>query len=151
MAKHHFYLQADWPGKRNDIGRIESGNLKTEISIPKEMEGPGAGTNPDEMLLGAAATCYIITLAAMMERSGLEKESLTMESEAVVDVTGGVFTYEKIIHRPLIRLPKEAAQKEAELAERLAKKAETSCMISRAVQGNVAIELEPKIVVSKAD
>ncbi|MBU8781931.1 OsmC family protein [Bacillus licheniformis] len=143
MAKHHFYLQADWPGKRNDIGRIESGNLKTEISIPKEMDGPGAGTNPDEMLLGAAATCYIITLAAMMERSGLEKESLTMESEAVVDVTGGVFTYEKIIHRPLIRLPKEAAQKEAELAERLAKKAETSCMISRAVQGNVAIELEP--------
>ncbi|MEN2451202.1 OsmC family protein, partial [Bacillus sp. JR_15] len=128
MAKHHFYLQADWPGKRNDIGRIESGNLKTEISIPKEMDGPGAGTNPDEMLLGAAATCYIITLAAMMERSGLEKESLTMESEAVVDVTGGVFTYEKIIHRPLIRLPKEAAQKEAELAERLAKKAETSCM-----------------------
>ncbi|OLF86669.1 YMAD protein [Bacillus licheniformis] len=151
MAKHHFYLQADWPGKRNDIGRIESGNLKTEISIPKEMDGPGAGTNPDEMLLGAAATCYIITLAAMMERSGLEKESLTMESEAVVDVTGGGFTYEKIIHRPLIRLPKEAAQKEAELAERLAKKAETSCMISRAVQGNVAIELEPKIVVSKAD
>ncbi|TWM87982.1 hypothetical protein CHCC14598_0152 [Bacillus licheniformis] len=151
MAKHHFYLQADWPGKRNDIGRIESGNLKTEISIPKEMDGPGAGTNPDEMLLGAAATCYIITLAAMMERSGLEKESLTMESEAVVDVTGGVFTYEKIIHIPLIRLPKEAAQKEAELAERLAKKAETSCMISRAVQGNVAIELEPKIVVSKAD
>lgn len=151
MARHHFYLQADWPGKRNDIGRIESGNLKTEISIPKEMDGPGAGTNPDEMLLGAAATCYIITLAAMMERSGLEKESLTMESEAVVDVTGGVFTYEKIIHRPLIRLPKEAAQKEAELAERLAKKAETSCMISRAVQGNVAIELEPKIVVSKAD
>ncbi|MBU8682289.1 OsmC family protein [Bacillus haynesii] len=151
MAKHHFYLQADWPGKRNDIGRIESGNLKTEISIPKEMDGPGAGTNPDEMLLGAAATCYIITLAAMMERSGLEKESLTMESEAVVDVTGGVFTYEKIIHRPLIRLPKEAAEKEVELAERLAEKAETSCMISRAVQGNVAIELEAKIVVSKAD
>ncbi|MED1126536.1 OsmC family protein [Bacillus paralicheniformis] len=151
MAKHHFYLQADWPGKRNDIGRIESGNLKTEISIPKEMAGPGAGTNPDEMLLGAAATCYIITLAAMMERSGLEKESLTMESEAVVDVTGGVFTYEKIIHRPLIRLPKEAAEKEVQLAERLAEKAETSCMISRAVQGNVAIELDPKIVVSKAD
>lgn len=151
MAKHHFYLQADWPGKRNDIGRIESGNLKTEISIPKEMAGPGAGTNPDEMLLGAAATCYIITLAAMMERSGLEKESLTMESEAVVDVTGGVFTYEKIIHRPLIRLPKEAAEKEVQLAGRLAEKAETSCMISRAVQGNVAIELDPKIVVSKAD
>ncbi|QHZ46928.1 OsmC family protein [Bacillus sp. NSP9.1] len=149
MAKHHFYLQADWPGKRNDVGRIESGNLKTDISIPNEMDGPGAGTNPDEMLLGAAATCYIITLAAMMERSGLEKEELTMESEAVVDVTNGVFTYEKIIHRPLIRLQKGASEKEVTLARRLAEKAETSCMISRAVQGNVAIELEPEIIVGK--
>ncbi|MFN2747209.1 OsmC family protein [Bacillus sp. z60-18] len=149
MAKHHFYLQADWPGKRNDVGRIESGNLKTDISIPNEMDGPGAGTNPDEMLLGAAATCYIITLAAMMERSGLEKEELTMESEAVVDVTNGVFTYEKIIHRPLIRLQKGASEKEVTLARKLAEKAETSCMISRAVQGNVAIELEPEIIVGK--
>ena len=59
------------------------------------MDGPGAGTNPDEMLLGAAATCYIITLAAMLERSGIHQEALTMESEAIVDVTNGVFTYEK--------------------------------------------------------
>lgn len=72
MADHHFYLKANWPGNRNDVGTIESGNLITSISIPKEMDGPGEGTNPDEMLLGAAATCYIITLAAMMERSGLE-------------------------------------------------------------------------------
>ena len=71
---------------RNDIGNIEAGNLVTKISIPSEMEGPGVGTNPDEMLLGAAATCYIITLAAMMERSHLEKEQLTMESEGIVDV-----------------------------------------------------------------
>ena len=61
MAKHHFYLKANWPGNRNDVGDIKSGRLETAVSIPKEMDGPGEGTNPDEMLLGAAATCYIIT------------------------------------------------------------------------------------------
>ncbi len=76
MAEHLFHLKADWPGLRNDIGTIDAGNLKTKVSIPPEMDGPGIGTNPDEMLLGAAATCYIITLAAMMERSKLEKDSL---------------------------------------------------------------------------
>ena len=145
MAEHHFYLKADWPGNRNDIGTIESGNLKTEISIPNEMDGPGVGTNPDEMLLGAAATCYIITLAAMMERSKLEKVSLTMESEAIVDVTNGIFTYKKIIHRPMIILKKNASEKDISLATRLAKKAETSCMITRAIQGNVEVELEETI------
>ena len=69
MTEHLFHLKANWPGNRNDIGEIRAENLQTRVSIPKEMEGPGEGTNPDEMLLGAAATCYIITLAAMMERS----------------------------------------------------------------------------------
>ncbi|WP_252503021.1 OsmC family protein [Sporosarcina sp. Marseille-Q4943] len=144
MAEHRFYLKADWPGLRNDIGTIETLNLKTEVSIPTEMEGPGIGTNPDEMLLGAAATCYIITLAAMMERSGVEKKSLTMQSIGVVDFTNGVVTYKKIIHKPEIVLAEGMADKR-NVVERLALKAETSCMISRALQGNVEVKVEPSI------
>lgn len=142
MAEHHFHLKADWHGLRNDVGEIETGNLQTKISIPPEMDGPGIGTNPDEMLLGAAATCYIITLAAMMERSKLAKKGLTMASEGIVDVTNGVISYKKIIHRPKIILESNATEREINLAQRLAEKAETSCMISRAIKGNVAIELE---------
>jgi peroxiredoxin-like protein len=146
MAEHHFHLNADWPGLRNDIGTIDAGNLKTKISIPPEMDGPGIGTNPDEMLLGAAATCYIITLAAMMERSKLEKVALTMESVGVVDVTNGVITYKKIIHKPQILLKQDATVKDEVLAHKLAEKAETSCMISGAIKGNVEIELETTVI-----
>lgn len=145
MALHSFHLKADWPGLRNDVGEIESGNLKAQISIPPEMDGPGVGTNPDEMLLGAAATCYIITLAAMMQRSQLEKESLTMESEGIVEVEKGVITYKKIIHRPQVVLKTDASEKDIELANRLAEKAESSCMISRAIKGNVELELQANI------
>ncbi|HJF31703.1 MAG TPA: OsmC family protein [Sporosarcina psychrophila] len=145
MAEHYFHLKADWPGLRNDSGTIDAGNLKTEVSIPPEMDGPGIGTNPDEMLLGAAATCYIITLAAMMERSKLEKVALTMESVGVVDVTNGVITYKKIIHKPRIVLKQDATEKDEALALKLAEKAETSCMISRAVKGNVEIELDATV------
>jgi peroxiredoxin-like protein len=148
MAEHVFHLKASWPGLRNDSGEIEAGNLKTKVSIPPEMDGPGIGTNPDEMLLGAAATCYIITLAAMLERSKLQKEVLTMESEGIVDVTKGVFTYKKIIHRPYIVLTAGAVEKDIELARKLARKAETSCMISRAIQGNVVIELQAMVEVA---
>jgi peroxiredoxin-like protein len=145
MAEHRFHLKASWPGLRNDVGEIEAGNLKTKVSIPPEMEGPGVGTNPDEMLLGAAATCYIITLAAMMERSHLEKVDLTMESEGIVDVTKGVITYKKIIHRPLIILKNGASERDIQLAQKLAEKAEKSCMISRAIQGNVELELLARV------
>lgn len=145
MAEHLFHLKADWPGGRNDTGTIESGQLKTKVSIPPEMDGPGIGTNPDEMLLGAAATCYIITLAAMLERSRIEKTALTMESVGVVDVTNGVITYKKIIHKPHIVLTKDATEKDVERVQKLAEKAEQSCMISRAIRGNVEVGLEVKI------
>ncbi|MGD6967466.1 OsmC family protein [Rossellomorea vietnamensis] len=146
MAEHHFHLTANWPGLRNDIGDIETKNMKTAISIPKEMDGPGIGTNPDEMLLGAAATCFIITLAAMMERSRLDKSDLTLKSEGIVDVTKGIITYKKIIHKPLITLKKEATDKELNLARKLAEKAEASCMITRAIKGNVEVELQAEVV-----
>jgi peroxiredoxin-like protein len=147
MSQHTFYLKADWPGLRNDVGTIETKNLQTKVSIPPEMDGPGVGTNPDEMLLGASATCYIITLAAMMERNQLSKVSLTMESEGIVDVTNGVITYQKIIHRPKIVLNHDASIKDLTLAQRLAEKAESSCMISRALKGNVEIDLQADILV----
>ncbi|MEK4028183.1 OsmC family protein [Pseudobacillus sp. FSL P4-0506] len=151
MTLHSFHLKAHWPGLRNDVGKIETGNLQTKVSIPPEMDGPGIGTNPDEMLLGAAATCYIITLAAMMERSHLEKDSLTMESEGIVEVINGIITYKTIIHRPIIVLNSQATDREVSLAKKLAEKAEKSCMISRALKGNVDIQLEPSIELGLSD
>ena len=144
MALHSFHLTADWPGLRNDVGTIETANLHTQISIPPEMDGPGIGTNPDEMLLGAAATCYIITLAAILERSKIEKLHLSMTSEGMVDVTNGIITYKKIIHRPYLIIQSE---EDLDKAHKIAQKAEGTCMISRALKGNVEIELEAKIEV----
>ncbi|GGN95700.1 OsmC family protein [Saccharibacillus kuerlensis] len=146
---HIFRLQADWNGGRNSTGTIESGQLKTEISIPESMGGPGVGTNPDEMLLGAAATCYIITLAAMLERSSIGVESLTLDSEAVVDVTNNIFTYKSITHRPLLVLTGGQDEEARTKAEKLAYKAESSCMITRALQGNVEVSAEPTITVGE--
>ena len=142
MALHHFHLKADWSGGRNEVGWIEADKLKTKISIPKEMDGPDVGTNPDEMLLGAAATCYIISLAAMIERSNLPLKEMNMDSEGIVDVTDGVFTYQKIIHKPRVVLGKSAAENDLKKLNQLVKKAEKSCMISKAIQGNVELELQ---------
>ncbi|WP_010648450.1 OsmC family protein [Oceanobacillus massiliensis] len=145
MAEHHFHLKADWPGGRNSEGYIEAGNLKTKISIPQEMDGPGIGTNPDEMLLGAAATCYVITLAAMIERAKLPLKEMSHESEGIVDVTNGIITYKKIIHRPTVLLKETATEEHYSKLKKLVEKAEKSCMISRAIQGNVVLELQATI------
>lgn len=140
--QHSFHMQLQWNGGRNDVGILQAERLQTQISIPPEMDGPGIGTNPDEMLLGAAATCYIITLAAMLERANVPA-TLQMNSEGVVDVTNGVFTYESIQHNVTIRLEQDQ-QDVKQRARRLAIKAEETCMISKALKGNVEIGLNIK-------
>src|SRR5699024_9343048 len=145
MAEHHFHLKAEWPGARNSEGYIEAGNLQSKVSIPPEMDGPGVGTNPDEMLLGAAATCYVITLAAMIERTKLPLQEMYLDSEGIVDVTNGVITYKKIIHKQKVILQEDSSEADHKKLEKLVEKAEKSCMISRALRGNVAIELQPNL------
>ncbi|MUV38624.1 uncharacterized protein JNUCC1_02478 [Lentibacillus sp. JNUCC-1] len=145
MAEHTFRLKADWPGGRNSVGRIAAGHLQTQISIPPEMDGPGVGTNPDEMLLGAAATCYIITLAAMIERADLPLQEMELQSEGIVDVTKGVITYKQIIHKPVIALTSAAGEQDYVKLNTLIEKAEANCMISRAVRGNVDVSVSPTI------
>lgn len=143
---HHFQLQTTWTGGRNDSATIHAGNLQTAVSIPKNMGGPGIGTNPDEMLLGAAATCYIITLAAMLERSGIDAQ-IDLQSHAQVDVTNGVFTYKRITHMPTITLAVKTEARKRDVAQRYAQKAEETCMISKALRGNVDIDVRAIVTV----
>lgn len=148
MTEHLFHLTARWPGERNAVGDIKAGNLQTNVSIPKEMDGPGIGTNPDEMLLGAAATCYMITLAALLERAHIQTNTQTLQSVGTVDVTNGVFTYKKIVHKPTITLMPDATAAQIERVNRFAIKAEETCMISKALRGNVQLEVEATIQVA---
>ena len=136
--EHIFNLSIDWTGGRNGTGSLEARDLKTSVSIPIEMNGPNVGTNPDEMLLGASATCYIITLAMLLEKSKIDVTSLIVESKATVDVTNGIYTFKQIIHRPTIvtSLLEERLQNKIQT---LAVKAEETCMISKALKGNVEI------------
>lgn len=144
MVQHKFNMILTWSGGRNGAGNLTASKLHTIISIPPEMNGPGIGTNPDEMLLGAAATCYLITLATLLENSKVPVLDLSMQAQGFVDVTNGVFTYERIVHKPTI-LVKDLTEREQRRIQRIAEKAEKTCMISKALQGNVRIECQIEI------
>ncbi|UOF92440.1 SACOL1771 family peroxiredoxin [Fodinisporobacter ferrooxydans] len=144
MDQHHFRLTANWDGGRNGVGALEIGNLKSAISAPKELDGPGTGTNPEEMLMGAAATCYLITLAAILEKRALPVRKLTMETEGIVSTVGGTH-FEQIIHHPHIVLAADATEEQVETANAAILRAEKACMISKALSGNVEVKAIPTV------
>ncbi len=100
---------------------------------------------PDEMLLGAASTCYIITYAAMLERSYRKGEL----DHAIGSVSGCyewcILPIRKSFIAPHLYWCRVLLKKVVEKAGRLAEKAETSWYDFRAIKGNVAVELIAEI------
>lgn len=135
--EHIFKAQARYTGGYESSGTLETKNLNTAISIPSSMGGTEIGTNPDEMLLGAATTCFIISLSVLMQRNQLSLVDLRVDSAAHIDVTNGIFTYQSISYDVHIVTTEDDSKHP--LIERLVHKAEENCMITRALKGNVKV------------
>src|SRR5699024_673239 len=132
-------------GGRNSVGEMNVGQMTTKVSIPKKMDGPEVGTNPSDMLLGAAGGCYLMTLAAMIERAELPLQEIGLKSEGIVDIINGVITYKKVSQRPTVILTDEATEQERNKLQRISVQADRHGIVSRAVEGNITIELETYI------
>ncbi|HEH8621273.1 TPA: SACOL1771 family peroxiredoxin [Staphylococcus aureus] len=145
MHQHDFKVQTSWQGGRNNVGNVRGDILSENISIPASLGGVGIGTNPDEMLVSAASSCYIISLAATLERAKFTDISIEQQSIGTACLNNGKFSMSKIVHHPHFEIPSDQI---AQLEKRLPKLitiADNNCMISNAVRNNVDIKIYPII------
>ncbi|HCU8398441.1 TPA: OsmC family protein [Staphylococcus aureus] len=145
MHQHDFKVQTSWQGGRNNVGNVQGDILSENISIPASLGGVGIGTNPDEMLVSAASSCYIISLAATLERAKFTDISIEQQSIGTACLNNGKFSMSKIVHHPHIEILSDQI---AQLEKRLPKLitiADNNCMISNAVRNNVDIKIYPII------
>lgn len=146
MPNHDFIVATQWSGGRDEVGRVTGDVINEAISIPASLGGQGTGTNPDEMLVAAASSCYIISLAAALERARFTSISINQQSIGTASLENGKFKMERITHQPQISVSSsEKAQLEKRL-DSLLKIADNNCMISNSIRGNVEIKIEPTVL-----
>ena len=137
MHQHDFKVQTSWQGGRNNVGNVQGDILSENISIPASLGGVGIGTNPDEMLVSAASSCYIISLAATLERAKFTDISIEQQSIGTACLNNGKFSMSKIPSDQIAQLEKRLPK--------LITIADNNCMISNAVRNNVDIKIYPII------
>jgi peroxiredoxin-like protein len=147
METFEFTLKAAWQGGRTGQGRLNTEGMSLDISLPAALSGPGIGANPDELLLAAAANCYMITLAAILEKREPGVAGFELDSQATVELDGGRLSFKKIVHRPRIAL-EDADETKRQAVEQYTHRAEKACMVSQALRGNVEITVEPEVVIA---
>lgn len=146
MATHEYAAAVTWKGGREGQGSIEADRLQTPVSVPPEFQGPGNGTNPEELLTSSIAACYTMTFAIIAQNRKIPVAGLRTEATGEVEQAGAQFTYKKVTLRPRIELEGGASSELRKLAEDMAHKADAYCIITNAVRGKVEILVEPTIV-----
>ncbi|MEH7222755.1 OsmC family protein [Bacillus sp. JJ1566] len=141
-----FIVKGTWTGNRNGEGTITTDGLETAVSAPKQLDGPGIGANPEELLIAAATNCYMLTLAAILSNRDLEYTHLEVETEGTVGKDGKRLVFEKIVHKPVIFVNQADEELQEKLIQ-LAHRAEKACFISQTLKGNVEITAEPVVQV----
>ncbi len=141
MAELKTNVNAVWNGGTTGNGILKAAYLDTKIAIPTDLKGSGNGTDPKELLVSSATTCYIATLTSILENRKLPIIKHIVNSEATI--SDNVFT---ITHNPQIVLSNEATKAQIQSAERAIVGADRACEVGNLLKkAGVIIETKGNV------
>ena len=142
MSEHVFELNAEWRGDFKGSGKFTAGGLSYDVSIPTAFGGVGTGTNPEELLLAAAANCYMIMLNINLQKQKIGFESIQLKSKAVFAIVGGALQMSSLTHQPKVIVAADTAQDVMDKIQATFAKADEACMVSQLLHDKVKITIE---------
>jgi len=139
---HRFELRGNWSG---DLGRGSiglGGAQAVAISVPATFGGTGPGTNPEELLLASALSCYMMTLARVLDGRGLRGVAVEATIVGEVTRTKGGLHFDRIRLRPRVATEGMGEDDRQRVATAL-RDAEEACFIAQTLRPVIPYVLEP--------
>ena len=135
---------AAWEGKFKDgkgTFKAESGAFSGPYSFGTRFGG-AKGTNPEELIAAAHAACFSMALSAGLEKAGTPVTRVETRAACTLEMIEGA---PKITRIELTVRGKVPGIDQAAFAQ-AAESAKVNCPVSKALQGNVELKLEAKLV-----
>jgi lipoyl-dependent peroxiredoxin len=129
-----YTAEATASGGREGRVRSSDGALSLELSIPKELGGPGGvATNPEQLFAAGFAACFenALRLVARRAKVPIGQSSVTAKVGIGPDDAGG--------YQLRVELHVQLPDLDAEIARGIVENAHRVCPYSKAVQGNVDV------------
>ena len=120
----------------------QSGTLKATQYSFKARFADGVGTNPEELIAAAHASCFSMALGAQLGGAGLTPEKIETQAAVTLAKVGDGFSITKIALTTTATVP--GASKEA--FDKAAAGAKAGCPISKLFANNTEITLDAKLV-----
>lgn len=139
MSQSEILFNSTWNGSTSNEGHLTGKHLSTKLTIPNMYAGTEPGTNPKELLISAATSCYFMTLVAMLEQRKLPITKIEMSTFAINADNENL----KISHFPTITLSQNASQEHLDISTRTMNGADKACAI-----GNMLRKADVEITVT---
>ncbi|MGW7686795.1 Ohr family peroxiredoxin [Kribbella sp. NPDC054772] len=111
------------------------GQLDIKLAFPKEMGGDGDGLNPEQLFAAGWAACFSTTLDRLAQLRNLDASDVAVTAEVSLVPADGRFGLAAVLR---IELPEHLR---GEAGDKLLEAAHNTCPYSRAVQGNIPLEV----------
>ena len=139
-----YRVVAWWTSGRTGLAKCISAPNAIHFAAPHQFGGLEGRWTPEDLLLGAIASCFTTTFRALSEYSRFEYADLEVEVEGTIRKVESGYSFIGIAISPKLIANEEGR----ELALRLLHKAEQLCLVSRAL--SVRKTFEPRLQVSRA-
>lgn len=137
---HRFRVVAWWASGRTGIAKSSSALNAIHFTSPPAFGGMEGRWTPEDLLLCAIASCYTTTFQALAERSKFEYTDLQAEVEGDIKRADAGYDFGEVLIRANLMIPPAA---DPSLAVKLLQKAESLCLVSRALA--VKYRFEPHV------
>lgn len=134
---HQYQVVAWWTSGRTGIAKSKSAPSAIHFTAPAEFGGLQGRWTPEDLLLGAIASCYTTTFGALAEHSRFEYADLEVEVQGTVRKADCGYRFSEIVLCPSLTISSEEGRERALL---LLQKAEALCLVSRALSINQTLE-----------
>jgi lipoyl-dependent peroxiredoxin len=134
---------AEWKGdlpSGNGTFSSASGQLGGSYSFESRFTDSG-GTNPEELVAAAQASCYSMQLAAMLAQAGTTADSVTTDAKVQILKQGEGFAITKI---DLVTVGRVPGIDDAGF-QQTARAAKEACLISKALGAVPEINLDARL------
>jgi osmotically inducible protein OsmC len=119
-------------GGRGGRATSSDGNLDVALTAPKELGGPGTGTNPEQLFAAGYSACFTSALVLVAKKAGVDASKAEVTANIGFGPQGNGYALTAELE---VRIPEVELAQTQELAEA----ADAVCPYSKAIRGNVPV------------
>jgi len=134
MASVYYAESTAWGGRDGHVASSD-GVLDLQLSVPKEMGGPGgSGSNPEQLFATGYAACFHGALKLVGGKQNVDMTDSAVTATVGIGPNDGGFLLEAKIEVEIPNADHDTAQALVEAAHQV-------CPYSNATRGNINVEL----------